>query len=60
MQAEPLTVDRVRKALDEANGSVKRAAQILGVSRPTVYDWIEKHGIERVIKPRKVVENIVA
>ena len=60
MNTDPLTVERVRDALEEANGSVKRAAQILGCSRPTVYDWIHKHDIERVIRPQRAIENIPA
>ena len=48
-----LTVEKVQVALEEANGSVAEAARILGVSRVTVYDWIHRHGIVRVIKPRQ-------
>jgi len=42
----------VREALEEAGGSPTRAARILGVSRPTVYRLMERHGIEvqRVVK----------
>jgi two-component system NtrC family response regulator len=43
----------VREALEQAEGSPTRAARILGVSRPTVYRLMERHGIEveRRIKP---------
>jgi transcriptional regulator of acetoin/glycerol metabolism len=43
----------VRDALEQADGSPTRAARILGVSRPTVYRLMERHGIEleRRIKP---------
>ena len=49
---QPLTVERVRAALVAADGSVTRAAKDLGVSRQTVYDWMDKHSItvERVVK----------
>jgi transcriptional regulator of acetoin/glycerol metabolism len=46
-----LSVDRVKAALEQANGSVTEAARILGCSRPTVYDWIRRHEIVRVIRP---------
>ena len=43
----------VREALEEAHGSKTRAALILGVSRPTVYRLMERHGIEvrRIVEP---------
>lgn len=55
-----MTVEKVQAALEEANGSVTKAARILGVSRPTVYEWIERGRIERVIRPTKALDQIVA
>jgi two-component system NtrC family response regulator len=41
-QAERETVVRV---LSRVNGNVSRAADLLGVSRPTLYDLMEKYGL---------------
>jgi len=35
----------VTEALAAADGNVSRAANLLGVSRPTVYDLLQRHGI---------------
>ena len=35
-----------RQALTDAGGSPKRAAELLGLTRPTVYRRMEKYGIE--------------
>lgn len=54
MKTEPLTVERVRAALIAADGSPSKAAEILGVSRQTVHDWMRKHDIRverRVVVP---------
>jgi hypothetical protein len=32
--------------LDECGGVVKRTAERIGVSRPTIYKWLRKYGIE--------------
>ena len=32
------------KALDQAEGNILQAAKVLGVSRPTLYDLMKKHG----------------
>lgn len=45
-----LTVDKVRAALDQCNGSVTEAARLLGVSRPTIYDWMRRGQLVRVIR----------
>ena len=36
----------VRQSLAVAQGNLSRAAELLGVSRPTLYDLLEKHGID--------------
>jgi two-component system NtrC family response regulator len=33
------------KALDQCSGNIMQAAKILGVSRPTLYDLMKKHGL---------------
>lgn len=43
----------VRRALAEA-GSIAGAARLLGVSRPTVYRYIARYGIELEPPTRKV------
>jgi len=35
-----------RHALAAARGNLSRAAELLGVTRPTLYDLLEKHGID--------------
>jgi two-component system NtrC family response regulator len=39
-------VQAVRQALAIAQGNLSRAAELLGVTRPTVYDLLEKHHID--------------
>jgi two-component system NtrC family response regulator len=41
-QAEHLLV---RQAMDEQQGNVQKAAEMLAVSRPTFYDLLKKHGL---------------
>ena len=36
----------VRQALAVARGNLSRAAELLGVTRPTLYDLLEKHSID--------------
>ncbi len=37
--------DAVTRVLGRVNGNVSRAAELLGVSRPTLYDLMEKYGL---------------
>lgn len=53
-----LTVEKVQAALEQANGSVTEAARLLGCSRPTVYDWIRRGQIVRVVRPPEEREAI--
>lgn len=48
-----LSEERVRAALEEAEGSPTRAARLLGVGRQTVIYWIRTRKIEvrRVVMP---------
>jgi two-component system NtrC family response regulator len=44
---EALEKDLIKQALDKSNGNITWAAQKLGISRPTLYELMEKLGIER-------------
>ena len=44
---EALEKDLIQRALDRHKGNITRAAQKLGVSRPTLYELMDKLGIER-------------
>lgn len=46
MTHPPITEQALRAAI-EAAGSPEKAAPILGVSRRTVYRWMERYGIKR-------------
>lgn len=46
MQNPPVTEEALREAI-EAAGSPEKAAPVLGVSRRTVYRWMERYGIKR-------------
>jgi len=39
-------VQAVRQSLAVARGNLSRAAELLGVTRPTLYDLLSKHGID--------------
>jgi len=36
----------ILKALSRSNGKVTRTAELLGVSRPTLYDLLAKHDLK--------------
>jgi two-component system, NtrC family, response regulator len=52
----------VRQALAVAKGNLSRAAQMLGVTRPTLYDLLGKHGIDAAQFGRQasVAEEVVS
>jgi two-component system NtrC family response regulator len=37
--------EAIRQALAVSSGNMSRAAELLGITRPTLYDLLEKHGI---------------
>ena len=43
MARQRAEVQAVRQALAVARGNLSRAAELLGVTRPTLYDLLEKH-----------------
>lgn len=54
-QLEPINLRQVRedaersalvKTMARVNGNVVKAAELLGVSRPTIYDLMNRHGIK--------------
>ncbi|WP_300887213.1 helix-turn-helix domain-containing protein, partial [uncultured Duncaniella sp.] len=47
----------VRLALKQTNGNVAKAANMLEVSRKTLYVWMSKHGIEKGFGKRKRASN---
>ena len=56
---EPLNLRQVRdeaervaigKVLSRVDGNIAEAAQLLGVSRPTLYDLIKRHGIKQSLE----------
>jgi two-component system NtrC family response regulator len=38
----------VIRALSRANGNLSRAAELLGISRPTLYDLINRFGLKEI------------
>lgn len=49
------TVERitVAEAIERQNGNIVKAAELLGVSRPTLYDLMRKHHLTPLISPDK-------
>jgi len=39
--------DLITSVLGEHGGNIAKASQVLGVSRPTLYDLMKKHGMEQ-------------
>ena len=55
VQIEPINLRQVRhnaertalvKTMSRVNGNIAKAAELLGVSRPTIYDLMNRHGIK--------------
>lgn len=38
----------VKKAIEDAEGNLSRAALLLGCTRQTLYTWIYQHGLEKI------------
>jgi two-component system NtrC family response regulator len=38
-------LDAVTRVLGRVNGNISKAAELLGISRPTLYDLMEKYGL---------------
>jgi two-component system NtrC family response regulator len=60
---EPVNLREVRaeaerkaivRALSRANGNIHDAADLLGVSRPTLYDLVDRHGLKQSLSIRAV------
>jgi two-component system NtrC family response regulator len=41
----------IRQALARANGNISRSAELLGITRPTLYDLMSKYGIRAETEP---------
>ncbi|MFC5583255.1 PEP-CTERM-box response regulator transcription factor [Rhodanobacter terrae] len=41
----------IQRALTQASGNLSRVASLLGISRPTIYDLLDKHGLKRPTSP---------
>ncbi|MDE2270363.1 MAG: PEP-CTERM-box response regulator transcription factor [Xanthomonadaceae bacterium] len=39
----------IQRALNKAGGNLSRVAQLLGVSRPTLYDLLSKHDLKKLV-----------
>ena len=44
-------IDAINLALGESGGNLSKAAKLLGVSRPTLYDLLEEHGLSVSDRP---------
>jgi len=54
MKPQALTPEKVRAALIAGDGSPTRAAEMLGVSRQTIHDWMKRYQIR--VERRVVLE----
>jgi two-component system NtrC family response regulator len=55
--------DAIRQALAVASGNLSKAAELLGITRPTLYDLLDKNGItvpERAAEARSVANDRVS
>jgi two-component system NtrC family response regulator len=42
---EKIELKLIAAAIDHQNGNIGKAAETLGISRPTLYDLMKKHGM---------------
>jgi two-component system NtrC family response regulator len=50
--------EMISKAIDQQNGSIVKAAEELGVSRPTLYDLMKKHNLMPLASTEKEPEMV--
>ena len=52
--------DAIEMALAHAEGNISKAAKLLGVSRPTLYDLVQEHGVALKVRdvPRDEAEEM--
>jgi two-component system NtrC family response regulator len=48
----------ISSAIDQHNGSIVKAAEVLGVSRPTLYDLMKKHNLTPLTSAEKAPEQV--
>jgi two-component system NtrC family response regulator len=50
--------EMISAAIDHHNGSIVKAAELLGVSRPTLYDLMKKHNLTPLTSTEKAPEQV--
>lgn len=50
--------EMIASAIDQQNGSIVKAAEVLGVSRPTLYDLMKKHNLTPLTSTEKAPEQV--
>jgi two-component system NtrC family response regulator len=50
--------EMISSAIDQQNGSIVKAAEVLGVSRPTLYDLMKKHNLTPLTSTEKAPEQM--
>jgi DNA-binding NtrC family response regulator len=60
MARQRAEVQAVRQSLAVTKGNLSRAAEMLGVTRPTLYDLLERYGIDSSQFTRSTVAAVPA